>query len=298
MRDTPLVHLVGRNDELHIRIGVHERQKNLLVGPPRRSGHEKTTAATKAFDRLHPLRRCGDLSHTVEARIARDDHVVEPDLGEQPFRFDVLHEQRVEGLQRLPPHGAVGTEEDRIAAENRRNDIRPHLAAPQFGEQVDPEFVFDENGDLGVDDVQKTAGVGGGVGRKVEDIIGTLVILADLIPRRGEEREQDLVFGMFRPQTFDDRTGLFELPQRSGMYPDDPVGGTDGGLHTFEYIPSAFAPQPGFSVPKSGQADASGIERNTQIIQPHALLSKVEFGKGNYFCVKTQITNCIPSPAP
>ena len=103
---------------------------------------------------------------------------------------------------------------------------------------------------------------------------------------------------MFRPQTFDDRTGLFELPQRSGMYPDDPVGGTDGGLHTFEYIPSAFAPQPGFSVPKSGQADASGIERNTQIIQPHALLSKVEFGKGNYFCVKTQITSCIPSPAP
>ena len=100
------------------------------------------------------------------------------------FRLLVLHEHHVEGLQRLPPHAAVGAEEDRVAAEDGRDDIGAHLAAAQVAQQVKPEFVFYEDCDFGMRRIEEPAGVARRVDRQVEDVIHALVILADFVARK------------------------------------------------------------------------------------------------------------------
>lgn len=113
------------------------------------------------------------------------------------FGIVVLNEDRVETFECHAPIASVGAEEDRVAAEDGRYDVAADRAAAQLGEQVDPEFVFDEDGDFGVGDVQKTAGFARCVDRQVEDVVGLIVIFTDFVARRGEKREQDFVFGMF-----------------------------------------------------------------------------------------------------
>lgn len=177
------VHLVGRHDELHVGVVVHQAHEQLFVGPPRRPGDEEARVAAEALHDVDLPGRARDLGHAVEARVARDDRVVEAQLGEQPFRLLVLHEEDVEGLQRLAPHAAVAAEEDRVAAEDGRDDVGAHLAAAQLGEQVEPELVLDKDRHLGTCDVEEAAGVARRVEGQVEDVVGTLVLLADLIAR-------------------------------------------------------------------------------------------------------------------
>lgn len=137
------------------------RISSSFVRVPGRTRHEEAFVPLEPVDDVDMFGCGGDFGHAVETRVARYDHVVEAQPGQQLFRLLVLHEHHVEGLQRLPPHAAVGAEEDRVAAEDGRYDVAADRAAAQLGEQVDPEFVFDEDGDFGVGDVQKTRALRG-----------------------------------------------------------------------------------------------------------------------------------------
>ena len=76
------------------------------------------------------------------------------------------------------PIASVGAEEDRVAAEDGRYDVAADRAAAQLGEQVDPEFVFDEDAIRG-GRCPENGGFARRVDRQVEDVVGLIVILAD-----------------------------------------------------------------------------------------------------------------------
>ena len=185
-----------RDDEFDVGIVVYQPDQQLFVGAPGRSGHEEAVFALEAFDDVDMLGGPGDLGHTVETRVAGHEDVVEPERCEEFLRLFVLDEHHVERLQGLAPQTAVGAEEDRIAAEDGRDDIGADLPAAEFAQQVQPVFVFDEDGHVGMCGIEETACVSRGVERQVEDVVGALVVLSDFVTRGGEEGQQDLVFGM------------------------------------------------------------------------------------------------------
>ena len=270
--DAALVHFVRGDDEFHVGILVHEPNQQLFVGSPGRPGHEKAFVALETLDEVEAFGRRRDLGHAVEAGVARDQHVVESQSRQQLFGLLVLHENRVEGLQRLTPQSAVGAEEDGVAAENRRDDVGADLPSAQFAQQVEPEFVFDEDGDFGTGGVEKPAGMARSVYRKVEDVVRAPVVLADFVARRGEEGDENFEFGVFVPQTFDDGTSLFEFAERGYVYPDRAGRGVDGFGHPPVEISSAFEPEPGFLMPRCDELDGPHVKSQTEIIDPHRFL--------------------------
>ena len=267
--DASFVHLVRRDDELHLGVVVDQADEQLLVGPPCRSGDEEAAVALESVDDVDALGRAGDLRHAVEARVSGNQHVVESQRCEQLLRLLVLDKEHVEGLERLTPPAPIGAEEDGVAAEDRRDDVGADLAAAEFAQQVEPVLVFDEDGDLGMGDVEEAAGVPRGVERQVEEVVGPFVVLADLVARGGEEGEQDLVFGMRPAQVLDDRASLFEFSERGDVNPDDTCLGVDRLAHASEQIPAAVDPEPGFFMPQGRKADSPGIKNQTEIIKPH-----------------------------
>ena len=182
--DAGLVHFVGRDDEFHVGIVVHQPDQQFFVRFPRRAGDEQPVVALEAVDDVDVPGCAGDLRHAVETRVSGHQHVVETQRRQQFLRLLVLHEHHVERLQRLPPHAAVRTEKDRIAAEDGRHDVGADFPAAQFAEQVEPVLVFDENGDFGVCGVEEAAGIARRVEREVEDVVDALVVLADFVARR------------------------------------------------------------------------------------------------------------------
>ena len=263
---------MGGDDELHVGIVVHEPDEQLLVGAPRRAGHEEALVAAEALDNLDAFGRRGDFGHPVETGVARNHHVVEAQFGQQALRLLVLDEHRVEALQRLAPDAAVGAEENRVAAEDGRDDVGAYRAVAQLGEQVNPEFVLDEDGYLGVGDVEEAAGVRRRVNREVEDVVHAAVVLADFVARRGEEGEQDFVLGVLLAEPFDDGTPLFEFAQRGDVYPDDARLGVDGVGHPFEEIFPPLNPKLRLGVSRRDQPDGQCIEHESEIIEPHRYL--------------------------
>ena len=272
VRDAPLVHLVRCDDEFHAGIVVDQPDQQLFVGLPRGACDEQPVVGLEAFDDIDLLGRSGDLGDAVEARVAGHQHVVESERRQQSFRLLALHEHHVERLQRLPPHAAVGAEEDRIAPKDGRHDVGADLAAAQFAQQVEPVFVFDEDCDFGTGDVEEPAGVARRVERQVEDVVGALVVLADLVARGREEGDEDLVFGTGLTDLFDDGASLLELPERRDMHPDDPGGGVDCFPHAAEKVFAAFEPKPGLLMTRRYEAYGPYIEKQTEIIEPHRYL--------------------------
>lgn len=122
-------------------------------------------------------------------------------------------------------------------------------------------------------DVEKTAGIRRRVDRQIENIVRARVVLADLVARGREEGNENLVFGAFAADAFDDGTTLFEFAERSRMDPDDPRPGVYGPGHSFEQVPPSFAPKSGFGVPRCDQPDDPCVEGETEIIDPHLISS-------------------------
>ena len=275
--DAALVHLVRGDEEFHPGVVVHQADEQLLVGPPGRSGHEQPVVALEALHDIDPLGCPGDLRHAVEARVSGHQHIVEAERGEQFFRLLVLHEHRVERLERPAPHPPVRAEEHGVAAEDGRDDVGADLAAAQLREEVEPEFVLDEDGDLGVCGVEEPACIARGVDRQVEDVVGPGVVLPDLVARRREERDQDLVFGVRPAELFDDRAALLELSERGDMNPDDAVFGSDRFPHPAKQVLATFDPEPGLRVARSHEPDGPDIECESEVIEPHRYLRVLSF---------------------
>ncbi len=267
--DAPLVHLVRRHDEPHVGPVVHQPHQQLLVGSPRRAGHEEAPVPAETLHQGHLAGCGGDFGHAVEARVAGHDHIVEAEPRQQAFRLLVLHEHHVETLQRLAPQSAVGAEKDRVGTEDGRHDVGPHPAAAQTAQEVEPELVLDEYGDFGTHDVEKAPGVLRRVDREIEDVIGPGVVLADFITRRRKESYQDLVLGVLAPQPLDDRPPLLELSERGDVHPHDALAGTDRLREPPEQVAAPLHPQLRFAVAQSGQPHDTGVEEKSEIINPH-----------------------------
>ena len=124
-----------------------------------------------------------------------------------------------ETLQYVTVLTAVPAEEDLSGTENAADAIDGYAAVFQNMQVVIPELVLDEERHHGADVAQEATGIGDGVQRQVADDVGAGIILAYLIARRREERQQDFVLGVILTQLFHQRTALFELSQRGSMEP-------------------------------------------------------------------------------
>ena len=263
---TALVHLVRHDDELYLGVVVYQRQEYVFVGSPRRPCHKQRFVGLEPLndvDALHPL---GDGRHAVETRIPRHDHIVEADIVQQMSRLLVLDENLVERIERLPPQETVAAEEDRVAAEDGRDDERARTAALELREVVYPELVLDEYCNLGVRQIEETAYVPRRVDRHVEDVIGPLVVLAHLVARGREKCQKYLVMRIIGLDLLHDGTSLFELSERGHMYPYYSVRGRYRAGHAVEDPFSADGPFFGLVVPQRGQRDQACIYGYTEII--------------------------------
>ena len=84
---------------------------------------------------------------------------------------------------------------------------------------VVPKLVLDEECHLRTYGSQKAACIANGVEWQIADDVGTLVVLAHLIARGREERQQNLDIWMFALHLLHQRTALLELAQRGSMEP-------------------------------------------------------------------------------
>ena len=82
-----------------------------------------------------------------------------------------------------------------------------------------PKFVFDKDCRIGLEGADQPAGMLTGIGRKIEDVVRSRIMLADFISRRREKGEQNSGIGFQLFDFFDHRPALFELPQRGRMNP-------------------------------------------------------------------------------
>ena len=80
-------------------------------------------------------------------------------------------------------------------------------------EVVVPELVFDEESHHGTHGTQEAAGIGDGIEWQIGDDVGTVVVLAHLVARRREERQQSLILRMFTAQLLPDGAPLLELAE-------------------------------------------------------------------------------------
>ena len=113
----------------------------------------------------------------------------------------------------------IPAEEDLPLAEDAAHAIDGHAPVFQDVQVVVPELVLDEEGHLGPYDAQEAPGIGDGVERQVADDVGSGIVLAHLVARRREERQQDLQFRTATAQLFHQRASLLKLPKRCGMEP-------------------------------------------------------------------------------
>ena len=84
---------------------------------------------------------------------------------------------------------------------------------------VIPELILDEEGHHGPHRAQEAAGIGNRVQRQIAHDVGTLIVLAHLVARRREERQQDFILRVVAPQLLHQRPSLLKLAERGGMKP-------------------------------------------------------------------------------
>jgi hypothetical protein len=108
-----------------------------------------------------------------------------------------------------------------------RHDGKKYLIAPKYsGDQVEwggpslkltyiviPEFIFHEKHLLGPDGIQKISGILSGIGRKVADNVCKRLFFPYFIPRWRVESQNDTVFRMLLPYSFNDWPSLLEFTQ-------------------------------------------------------------------------------------
>ena len=62
---------------------------------------------------------------------------------------------------------------------------------------------------------------------------------------------------------------MLELAQRGGVDPNDTIFGLDNLRHTLEESLATFTPELGLGIPASNQCNASGVEDDAYVINPH-----------------------------
>lgn len=165
-----------------------------------------------------------------------------------------------ESSQRAAEKSAVRTEENLSVAEYRRDQVE-FRARPFHRQQVvDPEFVFDENGDFRPHDRHETAHVARGVGRQVKDVVGSGVVFADLVAGRRKEGDQYLVTRTCFAERFDHRPSLFEFAERSGMEPCDVGSGVHRPGQFVENVLPSPHPESRFGVEQAASRIAAFVK--------------------------------------
>ena len=208
------------DDELPLRMLVEIADENIFVRRP-------ATACDKDFGRVtneglydrQLLRLLLYLKHTVEARIASNSNAADANLSQQLAALLVLHEEVGEAVEHTAVLASVPAEEDLIRTEDTRHTVDRHVAVLEDVEVVIPELVLDEERHHRTYRTEEADGIDGRVKGQIADDVGTLIVLAHLIARRREERQQNLVVRMLATQLFHEWTALLELTQRGSMKP-------------------------------------------------------------------------------
>ena len=155
----------------------------------------------------------------VETGVTDDRDVRDADSTQQFLADLVLYEEMGETLQHVTVLTSVPAEEYLSRTEDAADAIDGYTTVFQDMQVVIPELVLDEERHHGTDGSQEATCIGNGVQRQVANDVGSGIVLAHLIARGREERQQDFVLGMILSQLFDQRTALFELSQRGSMEP-------------------------------------------------------------------------------
>ena len=196
----------------------------VLVGRPRAACNERWqglvgTIEEESLNLGERLGLQGDVVHTVETGVAGDGASVVADAFEQFDGFLVLYEYVAVALQLLSKPFAVGLEEILRGSEDGREEIGRCGSALERLEVVEPEVVFDKEGNVGVHQLHQPSCVALGIWRQIDDDVGLIVVLPYLEAGGREECENDFVFGMQLAELLYDRSGLLEFAERRGVEP-------------------------------------------------------------------------------
>ena len=131
-----------------------------------------------------------------------------------------MHEEMRYGIELLAEPTSIGFEEIGIGLENQRDVKQRNPSFLQCLHIVEPKLILDEKRCHKMMAIEPIVGIEGSIGRQIEHFIGQRIVLAHLITRRREERQQNLVLRIVALDGFDDGPPLFKLAQRSRMEPN------------------------------------------------------------------------------
>ena len=142
---------VWGDDELPVGMRLEIFDEDFFIGRPRRAGYEHLPLAflDELLDDGQLAGLLLDLQDAVEAGVARDADVGQPDGGQQLAALLVLHEEVGEALQDAAILTSIPSEEHLSVAEDARHAVGGHAAMLQDVEVVVPELILDEEGHLG-----------------------------------------------------------------------------------------------------------------------------------------------------
>ena len=204
-------------------MGVEPRHVDVLIGLPGAAGYKPQLgllAEAREARNLHGGTH--HVCHPIEARIARNGHILHSHQLQKPARTLVLHIEAVETQEHPPEHSSNRPEEPLAGAENTRYDIGRNPTPTQLLEIIAPEFVFYENRHRRPCSVEKFFHPARSVERQIDYGIDKRIVLPHLETRRRKETEQNWFLRMLAPQAFYHGAPLLELSERRGVKPYAP----------------------------------------------------------------------------
>ena len=273
------VKLVGCDDELHLAVRVEVGDDDVLVrGPGAAHDQGELGALYKLLDQRELAGGGAHVGHAVKAGVTGNDDVLDTDARQQVARLLVLDKQGVEALEHLAEHAAPETEEYLLGAENGRDDVGGDAAVLEGAQVIAPKLILDKDGHRGLDDVKEFFDIGGQVKGQIDYRLDHAEVLAHLVARGREEREQDAGIGLLALDFLDERTSLLKLSQRRGVDPDVAAGRVKFALQCAETAALPAQHQFGFGVAHSGDFHRVAVGGDTQIIDRiHGWLSVLDF---------------------
>ena len=204
---------MGGYYQLPLGMLIEEMYEDVLVGLPAAACHKHRTILLECLNKREVFRLSLDLQHAVETRVATDSNIRYPYRGKQLAAQFVLHEEMSETPEHTGILPGIPFEENLVGTENRRYTISRNTTMLKYVKIVIPKLILDEESHHRPHQSQEAYGIYGGVERQVAYYVGTLVILAHLIARRGEEGQEYLVFRMLLAQTLNNGASLFKLSE-------------------------------------------------------------------------------------
>ena len=266
-----LVDFVGGHNEAQLVLVLLKqgREHGHILGPAAAHNQYRVPVVGEGVNQGQGAGRGrGRAHHRIEAGVAGHARVPEAGLAQQLHRALVLGEDVGEAAQRPAEKAAPGLKEHLVGPENGRYADGRNLAALELREEVVPELVLYEHGQLGPDGIEEGAGISGRIEGQVEHVGRPGPVAAHFVARGREEGEHQLVVGMLGQVGFHQRPALLKLAQGGAVKPHQ------RGRFLAQLTPDAVQQAPTAGRPEGGlghegrqQPQQQGVKVQAQGIQ-------------------------------